>query len=151
MFFNLYWQAQIIIWKFIENNFFCLLNPFTFFIHSPTPIPSDSCQSVLCIYRHRRQYGEHQSKEESGSEEGKVGIMGKERIEGDLTWGGERIIQHTDDVLQNCIPKTYLILLTNVTLINSIKKKILTVISEQQAHEQNISFILYSFLTDFLK
>ena len=43
-------------------------------------------------------------------------------IEGDLTWGGEHTIQYTDDVLQNCTPETYIILLTNVTLINSIKK-----------------------------
>ena len=34
---------------------------------------------------------------------------------GDLTWGGEHTIQHTDDVLQKCILETYIILLTNVT------------------------------------
>ena len=44
-------------------------------------------------------------------------------IEGDLTWGGEHTIQYTDDVLENCTPETYIILLTNVTPINSIKKK----------------------------
>ena len=43
-------------------------------------------------------------------------------IEGDLTWGGEHTIQYTDDVLQNCILETYIILLTYVTPINSIKK-----------------------------
>ena len=25
----------------------------------------------------------------------------------DLTWGGGNTIQYTDDVLQNCTPKTY--------------------------------------------
>ena len=43
-------------------------------------------------------------------------------IEEDLAWGGEYTIQRTDDVLQNCTPETYVILLTNVTSINSIKK-----------------------------
>ena len=32
-------------------------------------------------------------------------------------------MQYTDHVLQNCTPETYIILLTNVTPINSIKKK----------------------------
>ena len=36
-------------------------------------------------------------------------------MEGDLTWSGEHTIQHTADVLQNCTPDTYIILLTNVT------------------------------------
>ena len=40
-------------------------------------------------------------------------------MEGDLTWGGEHTIQYTDDVLYNCTPETYIILLTNVTPINS--------------------------------
>ena len=44
-------------------------------------------------------------------------------MEGDLTWGGEHTVQYTDDVLQNCIPETYIILLTNATLINSVKKR----------------------------
>ena len=43
-------------------------------------------------------------------------------MEGDLTLGGEHIIQYTDDVSQNCAPETYIILLTSVTPINSIKK-----------------------------
>ena len=43
--------------------------------------------------------------------------------EEDLTWGGEHTIQYTDEVLQNCTPKVYIILLTNVAPINSIKKK----------------------------
>ena len=41
--------------------------------------------------------------------------------EGDLTLGGEHTTQHTNKVLQNCTPQTYVILLTNVTPINSIK------------------------------
>ena len=36
-------------------------------------------------------------------------------MEGDLTWDGEHIIQYTYDVWQNCMPETYIILLTNVT------------------------------------
>ena len=41
-------------------------------------------------------------------------------IEGDLPWDGEHTGQYTDDVLQNCTPETYIILLTNVTPIHSI-------------------------------
>ena len=44
-------------------------------------------------------------------------------VEGDLTLDGEHKIQYTDDVLQNCTPETYIILLTNTTPINSIKRK----------------------------
>ena len=39
-------------------------------------------------------------------------------MEGD--WGGKHTIQYTDDVLQNCTPETYIILLTNATPINSV-------------------------------
>ena len=35
-------------------------------------------------------------------------------MEGDLTWGGEHAIQYTENVLQNCIPETYITLLFNV-------------------------------------
>ena len=35
-------------------------------------------------------------------------------MEGDLTCGDEHTIQYTDDVLQNCTPETYIILLTNI-------------------------------------
>ena len=38
-------------------------------------------------------------------------------VEGDLTWGGEHIIQYTEDVLQNCELQSYIVLLTNVTPI----------------------------------
>ena len=43
--------------------------------------------------------------------------------EGDLTWGAEHTIQDTGDVLDSCTAETYIILLTNVTPINSIKVK----------------------------
>ena len=43
--------------------------------------------------------------------------------EGDLTWGTEHTIQDTSDVLDSCTAETYIILLTNVTPINSIKVK----------------------------
>ena len=44
-------------------------------------------------------------------------------MEGDLTWGGEQTTQYTDDVLQNCTPETYVILLTKVSPINLNKNK----------------------------
>ena len=44
-------------------------------------------------------------------------------MEGDLTWGGEHTIQCTHDILQNCTPETYIILLTNATPINLMNKK----------------------------
>ena len=44
-------------------------------------------------------------------------------MEGDLIWGDERTVQYTDNVLQNCTPETYIILLTNVTPINSVTRK----------------------------
>ena len=42
-------------------------------------------------------------------------------MEGDLISAGEHTIQYTVDVLQNCALKTYIILLTNATPINTIK------------------------------
>ena len=33
---------------------------------------------------------------------------------GDLTLGGKYTKQYTDDVLQNCTPEIYIILLTNI-------------------------------------
>ena len=45
-------------------------------------------------------------------------------LKGDLTWGGKHTVKYTNGVLQNCTPETYIILLTNVTPINSIKNKI---------------------------
>ena len=44
-------------------------------------------------------------------------------MEGDLAWGVKHTIKYTDDVIQNCIPEIYMILLTNVALINSMKKE----------------------------
>ena len=43
-------------------------------------------------------------------------------MDGDLTRDDEHTIQYTDDVLQNCTSETFVILLTNVTPINSISK-----------------------------
>ena len=42
--------------------------------------------------------------------------------EEDLTLGGKRTMQYTDDILQTCTFDIYVILLTNVTSINLIKK-----------------------------
>ena len=50
------------------------------------------------------------------------GEGGEVVTEVDLTWGGEHTIQYTDDVLFNCTPETYIILLANVTPRNVIKK-----------------------------
>ena len=40
-----------------------------------------------------------------------------------LTWGDEHTTQYTDDVLQNCAPETYVILLTSVILNKFNKNK----------------------------
>ena len=53
--------------------------------------------------------------------DGKVGLNGDGRR---LNLGGEHTMQYTDEVLQNCTPETYVILLTNVIPMNSIKSKI---------------------------
>ena len=45
-------------------------------------------------------------------------------MEGDLTLSGEHTMQYTDDVLQNYTPEIYVILITNVIPINSIKKNL---------------------------
>lgn len=42
-------------------------------------------------------------------------------MESDLTLGGKHTIQFTEDLLLNCTVETYVILLTKVTPINSIK------------------------------
>ena len=44
-------------------------------------------------------------------------------MERDLTLGGECTRQYADDVLQCCTLETCMVLLTNVTPINSIKKR----------------------------
>ena len=43
--------------------------------------------------------------------------------EGDLTQGGEYVMQYTEEVLWNRTLRTHVIGLTNVTAINSIKNK----------------------------
>ena len=45
--------------------------------------------------------------------------------ERDLTSGGEYTMQYEDDVLQNCALETCMVLLTNVTPINLIKKQLI--------------------------
>ena len=44
-------------------------------------------------------------------------------MSGDLTNGGGHTIEHRNNALLNCTPETNIILLTNVTQINSIKMK----------------------------
>ena len=41
----------------------------------------------------------------------------------DLSWGGEHTVLCTDDVWWSCALETYIILLTGVIPINSIKRK----------------------------
>ena len=54
-------------------------------------------------------------------------------MEGDWTCGGgEHTIQYTDDLSQNCTPESYVILLTNVTPINSIFKIFLKIVKVRQ-------------------
>ena len=62
------------------------------------------------IHRHRQWYGDDEGKGVGQVEKG---------TEGDLT-SAEHTIQYTSDVLQNCTPATYIIVLTSVTPINSI-------------------------------
>ena len=42
-------------------------------------------------------------------------------MEGDLMWGGDHTILYNIHMMQNCTPETYVILLANVTQIDSIK------------------------------
>ena len=44
-------------------------------------------------------------------------------MERDLAQDGEHTIKYIDNTLQTCTPETYIILLANVTSINSIKNK----------------------------
>ena len=44
-------------------------------------------------------------------------------MEEDLTGGGEHTVQYAGDAFQNCTPETYIIVLINVTPINSIQFK----------------------------
>ena len=64
------------------------------------------------------------TREKGGSgevEEGIGGINGDGKV---LDLAGEHTIQFIDNVLQNCRPETYIILLTNIIPINSIKNNI---------------------------
>ena len=44
-------------------------------------------------------------------------------MEEDLTWDGKYTTQYSDDVLQNCVLETCILLLTSVTPINSVKNE----------------------------
>ena len=44
-------------------------------------------------------------------------------MEGHLILGGKYTVQYKDIVLNNCTPETYIVLLHNVTPINSANKK----------------------------
>lgn len=61
--------------------------------------------------------------QEGGSGGVEEGMGGSVVMEGDSTWGGQHIIQYTDDVLQSRIAETYVIVLTNVTPLNSTEKQ----------------------------
>ena len=59
-------------------------------------------------------------------------------MEGDLTWGGKHTIQYTDDVLQNCTPETYIILLIDVNPdIQVFKKKGYIRCCKNETHMEN--------------
>ena len=65
--------------------------------------------------------------------------------EGELTLSSEHTIQYTDDVLQNLTPETYILLLTNITPINSIKiKKLISAVSFLKSTTRNfkITFVV---------
>lgn len=62
---------------------------------------------------------------------------------GDLTLGVEQTTQYADDVLKNCATETFIILQTNVTWINSIKK-------EEQQYSKHTSKNLGTFTTVIL-
>ena len=63
-------------------------------------------------HRHRQQYGDYESERGVGEVgEGRGGIDGARRRFG---LGGEHIMQYTGNLLQNCTPETYVILLKNV-------------------------------------
>ena len=44
-------------------------------------------------------------------------------MDGDLTWGDEHTIQCTYAALWNCAPDTFIILLTNIIPIKSMKRR----------------------------
>ena len=53
-------------------------------------------------------------------------------MEGHFTLGGEHAMKYTDDDLQNCALETYTILLTDVIIINLIKKRKYKCLLEKQ-------------------
>ena len=73
-------------------------------------------------HRHRQQYGCYRGKRAVG---GQLSVKGGKYtvMEGNLTPGGGHTMQHGDHVSQNGALGTYIILLTNATPINLIKRK----------------------------
>ena len=65
------------------------------------------------LFRHKQQYGGYQR--ERGVGGGRRGYRRR------LDLGCGHRIQHTDDAVKKCTPETYIILLTNVTPMNSVK------------------------------
>ena len=71
-------------------------------------------------HRHRRQIADSQREREWGGSGQSGGKRGQKE-----TLGAEHIMQCAGDILLSCARETSLVLLPNVTLINSIKNKIL--------------------------
>ena len=71
-----------------------------------------------------QQYGSYQRREGEPWEQLRVKggqIYGDKKK--DFTLGGKQTMKYIDNISQNCTLETYIILLTNVTQINSINKK----------------------------
>lgn len=67
-------------------------------------------ENSMAVIRGERGWGEIEK-----------GKGGQDQRHGDgrrLALGDEHTVHHTDDVVQDCTPETYIILLTTVTLIN---------------------------------
>ena len=71
-------------------------------------------------HRHRQQYGRNQRRKGVGGDSKGAQYMA---MEDDLTLGGGHTVQYAARVSQKCTPKTYMTLGTNVTPINTIKRK----------------------------
>ena len=52
-------------------------------------------------------------------------------VERDLTSGGEHMMRYADNMLQSCTPETCMLLLINVTPINSIKTSFMNFICNE--------------------
>ena len=88
--------------------------------------PSDGSGQQGCVKMVKgieQQYGDYLKERGVGEVEESKGGINKWWWK-ETTWCGEYTIQYTSNVLWNCTPETYAILLTNVTPINLIKNKI---------------------------